>query len=360
MRKKARKKVAHHKRSPQSLTWYFVPLVSIIIGSITLLLVIKTVAEAMQKNGVLGMTTYLAKGGDSGGGSSSGSGGDSKSESKSEEKKDSSGTENKMENRTGTKEKGSDSGSSIRQSPTSDVKTQTRTDTGVRTQTETKLNETRTEVRLSESERIRTRVKNGETRIDITSGGIKTRLEYKDGKVIVKAKQEDGTEIELEDGALPKVEDRLAASGIKIEPEAETKNFVFQKGTTKAVTKFPISVDLATNMLTITTPAGQKNVTVLPDQAVQNLIAANVISRIGGQAVVDAVRNKTVTSVSDVITLGIQNNVPVYEINGISNQRLLGLIPVTVQKSVAVSAETGTLVSTQETFINRLLDAVSF
>ena len=83
-------------------------------------------------------------------------------------------------------------------------------DSGVETKTESNGNEERTEVRLSETERIRTRIKDGRTRIDITSGGIKTRLEVRDDRVVIKAEQEDGTEVELEDDALLKIDDRLA------------------------------------------------------------------------------------------------------------------------------------------------------
>lgn len=232
-------------------------------------------------------------------------------------------------------------------------------ETGIRTKTEIKQDETRTEVRLSEGERIRTRVKNGETRIDITSGGVKTRLEYKDGRVIIKAEQADGTEVELADDTLLKIDERLAKDDIKI-ATASGQKFVLQKGVIGAVTDFPLSVDLATNTLTVNTPSGQKNVTVLPDQVVQNLIAANVVSRIGGQAVVDAVRTGSITSVSKVITLGEKNGIPVYEINGLSDQKLLGFIPVAIKKSVAVSAQTGDVVSTQESFSNRILDLLAF
>lgn len=232
-------------------------------------------------------------------------------------------------------------------------------ETGIRTKTETKQDETRTEVRLSEGERIRTRVKNGETRIDITSGGIKTRLEYKDGRVIIKAEQADGTEVELADDTLLKIDERLAKDEIKIATTSAQK-FVLQKGAIGAVTDFPLSVDLATNTLTVNTPTGQKNVTVLPDQVVQNLIAANVVSRIGGQAVVDAARTGSLTSVTQVITLGEKNGIPVYEINGLSDQKLLGFIPVAIKKTVTVSAETGNVVSTQESFPNRVLDLLAF
>ncbi|MBI4080493.1 MAG: hypothetical protein HY430_01860 [Candidatus Levybacteria bacterium] len=232
-------------------------------------------------------------------------------------------------------------------------------DAGIRTQTEIKQDETRTEIRLSETERIRTRTKDGLTRIDITSGGIKTRLEYRGDRVIIKAEQEDGTEVELEDDTLLKIDERLGASGIKV-ATAGAEKFVIQRGIAGAITNFPVSIDLATNTLTVNTPAGQRTLTVLPDQAIQNLLAANIVNRIGGQAVIDAARSGELTSVSQLATLGVQNGVPIYEINGISDQKLLGFIPVAIEKTVTVSAQTGEVVSTQESFANSVLDLLAF
>ncbi len=287
------------------------PYVAIILGAVGLLFVGKMIVSSFEKSIILGTNTrYLARGGDDGEGSS-GSGSDSSGSS------------------------GSDSSSSTPQP------------------TRTETDETRTEVRLSEGERIRTRTKDGRTRIDITSGGVKTRLEIRDDRIVVKAEQEDGTEIELENNTLLKIDERLGASGIKV-ATAGGERFVIQRGATGAVTDFPLSIDLATNTLIVNTPAGQKTVTVLPDQAVQNLIAANVVNRLGGQAIAN------VTSVSQVITLGEQNGVPIYEINGISDQRLLGFIPIAIEKTVTVSAETGTVVSTQQSLGNRILDLFAF
>lgn len=232
-------------------------------------------------------------------------------------------------------------------------------ESGIQTKIETKPNEERTEIRLSEGERIRTRTKDGQTRIDITSGGIKTRFEIKNGRVIIKAEQEDGTEVELADDTLLKIDDRLAADDIKV-ATAGAERFLVQKGAAGAVTDFPISVDLATNTVFVTTPTGQKTITVLPEQAIQNLIAANIVNRLGGRTIANEAKNNNLTSVSQLITLGEKNDIPVYEINGVSDQKLLGFIPVEVKKDLTVSAETGNVLSTNVSFGSRLLDLLSF
>lgn len=234
---------------------------------------------------------------------------------------------------------------SVSKAAESEVENETEKETGLQTENETKLSETKTEVRLSDGERIRTTARDGRTRIDITSGGIKTRFEVKDDKVIVKAEQEDGTETELADDALAKIDDRLAKDDIKV-ATAGAGQFLLQKGDVKAITSFPISVDLATNTLFITTPNGQKAVTILPEKAMQNLLAAHIIN--------------VATSAGQLIALDEKNGIPVYEVKGVSSQRLFGLIPIGINKEITVSAETGNALSIRESLGQRILDAISF
>lgn len=387
-------------RSKNILLILFFFLVGIAVISKTL----ATVSEST----VLGVQALLVRGGDDSGGddsgssssgsgsSGSGSSGDSGSSSGSSNNSDSSsensgslgtsqssgssssssgssGSSGSIESTSGS----SRSSNSITNTPVP-IKTETRIktivptvpqlsktgeienkETGTRTKTETKENESKTEVRLSETERIRTRTKDGQTRIDITSGGVKTRLEYRDDRVIIKAEKEDGTEVELEDNTLFKIEDRLAKDNIKIATSG-AERIVLQRGSIGAVTELPLSVDLATNTLTVNTPSGTKTVAVLPDQAIRNLLAANVINKLGGKTILDEVNNSSLSSLQQIINLGDKNGIPVYEIAGVSEQKLLGFIPVNIEKEVAVSAETGNVVSTDTSLGDRILDIFSF
>lgn len=336
--RRRRTKTLSHGRKRRYTPSLSLSLFALVLGLLAVVLLSKVVMVSIDESSILGTTVYFAKGEDSNGssGSSTSSNDDSNNDS------------------------GSGSGSSG--SGSNGVKSETRSESGVRTETETKKDESRTEVRLSETERIRTRTKDGRTRIDITSGDVKVRLEQRDDRIIVKAEREGegATEAaELEDETILKIEERLGKSGIKV-ATAGANQFVIQRGGTGALTQFPLSIDLVTNTLTVNTPSGQKPVAVLPDQAVQNLIAANVVSRLGGQEIVNQVQNNNLSSISQLVTLGEQNNIPVYQINGISDQRLLGFIPVEIPKTVTVSAETGQVISTQQSFVGSLIDVFSF
>ncbi|MBI2443423.1 MAG: hypothetical protein HYV40_05985 [Candidatus Levybacteria bacterium] len=229
------------------------------------------------------------------------------------------------------------------------------------TETEVDAAEQENETEVSESERIRVRTKDGRERIDITSGGIKTRLEIRDDRFIIKVEQEDGTEEELEEDTLLKIDDRLGEDNIRITTAGENR-FLLQTGSAAAVTKFPLSIDLSTNELFVNTPAGQRRVTVLPQQAIQGLLGANIVSKLGVQGLEDVVATGSGSEslVSQIVTLGERSGIPVYEIRGISDQMLLGFIPVEVEKNITISAETGNALSIDEPFFARILDAFSF
>lgn len=231
----------------------------------------------------------------------------------------------------------------------------------VRVETKTSPEKQKTEVRFSEEERIKTRIEDDKARIEVRSGGVKVRYELKDGQLVVKVENEEGKGLELEDEEIEKIEDEveeeLEDDGIKIATAAGKLAVI--KNRFGASTNFPLSINPATNELIITTPAGQRTVTILPDQAVQNMLAANVISRLGSQAIVDAALENQVASASAIIALGVRNNAPIYEIPGIRDFRLLGFIPVSAPVTAIVSAETGKLVTAEQPLLTRIVDLLS-
>lgn len=363
--------MAKKRRSPYGNS--IIPYLAVIVGITLLVYVGKVLIAPLKSFPVLGTTSFLAKGGDDsseGEKHSSEGGGSGSSGSKS-----SGSSENKSSGESSSG--GSNSGSSGSSNTGGTiVAPQSTTQTNIFRKTFPVVNQNKeiekeqeikevekkeienkkqevSEVKVPEAERIRTRTKDGRTRIDITSGGVKTRLEIRDDRVIIKAEQEDGTEVELEDNTIIKIEDRLSKDQIKVATAGG--KFIIQRGTTGAATDFPLSLDLATNTLIVNTPAGARTITILPDQAVQGLLASNVISKINLTQEQIGTR-----SASQLITLGISNGIPIYEITGVSNQKLLGFIPVNIQRTAVVSAQTGQVATVKESPLNRVLDLISF
>lgn len=309
---------------------------------------------------VLGISSFFARGVDSG--NSGDSDNDSDQRSSGSSGSDSSGSR--------SSESDSDKSRSSKASGTggsgnTSTKTETRTSTGedgtLRTLVETTSEDTRSEVRLSEAERIRVRSKDGRTRIDITQGGIRVRFEQRDDRVIVKAEEEDGTEVELEDEALDEIKARLAEDEISI----ATDGGGFSKRHFGARTHFPLSIDLSTNTLIVTTPAGTKAVAILPDKAVENILTKGILNKIGGgiaspSAGIDDGATGSAEILSESITLEEKKGGLIYKVKGLSTQRLLGLLPLDIERTVNVSAQTGVIESIEQNILSKILDIMSF
>lgn len=285
---------------------------------------------------------------DSGFGSGSGSGEESSS--------DSSGSSGSGDSGSSTEEDSSGSGS------VDDQKTETREADGTRTKTEVRDDgEVRTEIRLPDGTKVKTRTEAGRSRTDVYQGGVKVRLEREDGRFRLKAENEQGETTDLGDDEIISIDERADKEQIRIRTfntaaDATQNRAIVERLNTQALTDLPLSVNLVTNELTVTTPAGERTVTVLPDQAVQNMLAANVIDRIGGPAVAELLQQSSIETLDNVITLAEQNGVPVYEIAGTKQQRLFGFIPVTVQLTVTVSAETGEVLDTDQSFVDSVIN----
>ena len=250
------------------------------------------------------------------------------------------------------------SGSSNSESGSSgskDSSVETNATTGTTIKTETSLREQKTEVKFSEDEKIKTEVREDRTRTDVNSQDIKVRYEVKNGRVIMKAETEDEEDASGEE--LVKIIDRVDKTGIKV-AVAEGRMVVARNGV-GALTDFPLQIDLSTNQLIASTSAGTRILTTLPDQAVQNMIRANIISRLGPPAVRQLSLQGELTFINQVVELGVRDGLTVYEISGVKDFKLLGFIPISQPTTAIVSAESGQLIETETTFLARVIDALS-
>ena len=323
-------------------------LILIILGLIiaSKLQVVKTypLKETGNVQGVL-----ITKGDDDNGGSSgSGSSGSSGSDSGSSGSSGSSSSDDDDNNDSKPDSSNVPSGGSATQ-PTSSKP-------NVRVKTErSDEDKVKAEIRFGEGEKIKTRIEEGRARIDVYFGGIKVRYEIRDGRVIIKAETEE--EENVQEQELFKIEDRLGRSDIKIATEGA--KLLVARNNIGALSNFPLQLDLNTNQLIVSTPAGSKTVTTLPDQAVQNLLATNVISRLDPAVLQQAAQQGDLTSVSGVVALGERNGILSYEIAGLRDFKLLGFIPITTPVTVFVSAETGQTVAQEQPLLSTIVDLLS-
>lgn len=190
-------------------------------------------------------------------------------------------------------------------------------------------------------------------------GDLRLRYIYENGKLKVKAKAENGAEIDVDDAEVnmlkSQLENQLKESGIEI--ATSSSKLVIGKNRIKAKTNFPISVDPETNQLTVTTPNGQKVVTVLPDQAVQNMLSKNILSEVDFESNLE---RATESAEQSEIELENRNDQVVYKVKGRKEHKLIGLFPVKTETTAYVSAESGEVVAKDESLLSKLIGILSF
>src|SRR3989344_5108437 len=229
--------------------------------------------------------------------------------------------------------------------------------TGVQTKTKMEEGELKTEIIFPDGTIIKTKVEEGETRVVVSSAGTKVVFKREGENFRIKVTNEQGAEAGLDEDQILVIDQ----SGDKAQIRVKTLQgkVLLEQAATQALTDLPLSIDLATNTLSVSTKAGEKTLTVLPDQAVQNMLAANVADRIGGLELASQVRLGQAAALDQIISLGEASGKPIYVIPGLNDNRLLGFIPVTTKATVTISAETGAVVSTKQSLIAAIVEALS-
>lgn len=227
---------------------------------------------------------------------------------------------------------------------------------------EKKEEEEQKEAEKKEAEQRREAEKKQEqpkTEVQIQTEGDKQEVQMESNRGKLKIKSGGGElELELETEA-GETEDLGEDDEVEIEPDEDEDKIriatgsgegemVISRNRIRAKTNFPLSVDLTTNELIVTTPAGVKRVTILPDQAIANLLANDVIDRVEPE-------NEEELELTET-----EEGEPAYELAGESDQEFLGFLPVKIKAKFRVSAETGEVLTSQKPLITRLLDLLSF
>ncbi len=197
----------------------------------------------------------------------------------------------------------------------------------------------------------------GSSEIEIEHGKFKLKYTVHNGELTAEAEDEDGKDADLDDEKLEdEVEDELEEDGIEI-ASSEGKP-VFVKNNIGASSDFPLTIDTATNQLVVTTNGGTRAVAILPDEAVNRLLATGIIQALATNTI-PVPGGNTGGLVSSVMELKVQNGEPVYEVSGTRQYRLFALFPVTAPLDVVMSASTGQILATQKPFLTNIIDLLA-
>ncbi|OGE09032.1 hypothetical protein A3A60_04575 [Candidatus Curtissbacteria bacterium RIFCSPLOWO2_01_FULL_42_26] len=240
------------------------------------------------------------------------------------------------------------------------------------TKTKIEKDKQKSEIKVeSEEGKFETKTEEGKQKTKIETGGLRIEIRIVNGQTIVKIKNEHGEEIEAsreaENELLEDANEKLEEEDIQIASDSAGLGFI-QHGK-KVRTNFPLTIDPATGQLFVTTPAGTKVVAILPDVAIQNMLAAGILTHVeqspspspqpsGSTPSASATPSATVEGTAIELTQ-VQDQ-PVYIISGIRQQNFLGIVPVDIKLKAVVSIQNGQLVDVQQGILARVLDIFSF
>lgn len=219
-------------------------------------------------------------------------------------------------------------------------------------------------------------------------------------KVKAKGNKLEITEVEItdegeeEDEGEPEITDQVEIDDEEGDGEGDTtikangNAAVVIKNKIQAQTNFPLRVNTETNELIVITPNGSKIVTILPDAAVRNMLAANVIDELGGKggflfrlenpeptatasaepsptSTASAEPSPTASGSAETTEEGTfslttdEEGELVYRVAGKKFKKLFGIFNITIDKVVVLSAETGNIKGIEKTLFEQIQEILS-
>lgn len=193
---------------------------------------------------------------------------------------------------------------------------------------------------------------------EIIQGDLRMKFEIENGQVKIETKVKSANEVErqleneAENEAVEEMEAELEKADIKV--ATAPGQIALVNKNVGALSNFPLSVNPATKQLTVTTPAGSKIVAVLPQKAIDNMLAAHIMDDVISEKV-----NNSLASVPELVRLEVKNGTLVYQVKGTRTHKLLGLILVKTGVEAFISAENGQVVETSQSLLGRILNRVA-
>ncbi|MEK7533534.1 MAG: hypothetical protein AAB542_03810 [Patescibacteria group bacterium] len=225
----------------------------------------------------------------------------------------------------------------------------------------TNTQRTETESESADGVKVKTKTEdNGATKVEVEGEGIHFKFEEEDGEIRLRVRDEDGNEVRTREHLreLDELEQELEDEEIEI--SSDDGHMELEHNRVRARINFPLSIDPLTRELIVTTPAGERTVAVLPDEAVRNLLAKGFLTHVAsGSAAVPA--EATVSgSLATSVELKMKNGNLVYEVQGEKREKFLGVIPVTMDRSITISALSGEVLSQTQSVLATILAFFSF
>lgn len=159
--------------------------------------------------------------------------------------------------------------------------------------------------------------------------------------ITIEAKKGGGIEISQQEFVIQKGMHTVTISA----NENKQGSLLIEKNDTHARITMPVSIDPTTNILTVDTPQGPMKVSIMPDDALAIIRELRVVDK-----------NK---APNDIVLESNEGSLQ-YKVSANKEEKLLGVIPLTIPRDVYVSADTGGLMKIEQTALWEFVTLFTF
>ncbi len=138
---------------------------------------------------------------------------------------------------------------------------------------------------------------------------------------------------------------QLAQNSSQTAGSAPTPQLEINANNVVAYSSMGLSIDPLSGVLTVETPTGPQKVSIMPDEALGIIIELKALS--------SGVTEPSILLVSEKDKL-------IYRITGEKVEKFFGLLPISIQKQVFVSADTGSIISIELSLFSRIMSFFTF
>jgi len=188
--------------------------------------------------------------------------------------------------------------------------------------------------------KLEVKTEDNRSKVNINEKGTEIRIIQVNGEVSITAKKSDGTQVKLDNQDFINAQDLLGpppAENLPDVNQVSDNTYTLKFNNTLAETNIPLSLLVGKKVKALTND-GEKNIDVLPDEALSNLIDKKIIT--GTREVAPTIdQNGKIKGLSRKVKLVVSDHKLAYQISGVKKANMLGFIPVTIKKDILYSEE---------------------
>jgi len=211
-------------------------------------------------------------------------------------------------------------------------------------------------------QKIEVRAENQKESVNLVEPGTSLKIEQTNGKFTIRARKADGEEIKLDNEDVINIQSLFLPESVGEVPEIDLVNdriYILKYKNTIAETFIPLQSLLSE--VSANSNYGEKNITFMPNEAVETLVDKKIIS---GTKDISLVLDEDgeVKAINRKVRLITVDRKLAYEIEGVKKEYFLGFsfLPIDINKKVTISEEDKEVLKVELSLKEKIKDFLSY